>query len=49
MNVGDMDQRHVAGGVELQQLILIEKSFAANSQVISALADMLDSLLAAAA
>ncbi|MAY89038.1 MAG: flagellar hook-associated protein FlgK [Pseudooceanicola sp.] len=34
---------------ELQQLILIEKSFAANSQVISALADMLDSLLAAAA
>ena len=33
---------------ELQQLILIEKSYAANSQVISTLANMLDALLAAA-
>jgi flagellar hook-associated protein 1 FlgK len=33
---------------ELQQLIVIEKSYAANSQVIRALADMLDALLAAA-
>ena len=32
---------------ELQQLLLIEKGYAANSQVVSTLSDMLDSLLAA--
>ena len=32
---------------ELQQLLLIEKTYAANSQVVSTLSQMLDSLLAA--
>lgn len=45
------DARLNAQGVniddELQQLLLIEKSYAANAQVISTLSDMLDALLAA--
>ncbi|GHF36257.1 flagellar hook-associated protein FlgK [Seohaeicola zhoushanensis] len=45
------DARLNAQGVslddELQQLLMVEKSYAANAQVISALSDMLDALLAA--